>query len=88
MKSVERILINKKTGVVGIGIRVCFFDKIHQETFGKYDEFSILLSIGDIDGWLIYTPQSDEAAISSKEGNGPWVLFRNDVVDENCEVLE
>lgn len=65
-KSVERILMNKNSGELGIGIRLAFMDKRETQEVASLPGYSVLLTPNEPDAWAIFAGDEDAA--------GPWLL--------------
>lgn len=68
-ETIERVLINKNTGVMTLGIRVRFHDKYHAEQFdmGAMNGYSLRLEPQEFDCWALFNGSDSEA-------RGPWLL--------------
>lgn len=79
MESVERVIMNKDNGSIGLGIAVTFHEKYHHEELGKMEGYRISLSKNEPDGWLLFSGAND--------ASGPWIFINNDVIKDKIEVL-
>ncbi len=82
-ESVEKILMNKTTGHLGLGIRVSFYDKFQREETNGLPGYSLIIAKAGFDGWLIYSGGEAEC----KEGDGPWVYAPEKLIQKICEVI-
>jgi len=69
------VLMNKKTGDLLVGYRVCFFDKIME--YAKMMNLVGIINIDEYDGWLIEHPGI----------LGEFRVFFNRELEEWCEIL-
>lgn len=76
-ETVERLLINKKTGELGIGIRVAFLDKYFSQELSKIEGYSISVMPSESDGWIIF----------ANDKNGAWLYVNNESVNDRVEDL-
>lgn len=71
--TIQRVLINKKNGMLGLGIRVRYHDKYHAEDVslgpGPQKGYTLRLEPEEFDCWAIFS--GDE---NNVEFNGPWLL--------------
>lgn len=77
-ETVEKVILSKVNGEIGIAIRVSFYDKAHREPLAKMKDFSISLSSNEYEGW-IYQDFVNETPI--------WVFINKDFFEERCEIL-
>ena len=79
MNTVERVLLNKNNGNLGIGIRVSFYDKAPDFPLAKLDGYSLRLASEDYEGWII------EDAL--QDGTRIWYYVNKSFVEEKTEIL-
>lgn len=75
MSTVERVLLHKETGRLGVGIRVSFYDKVQDFPLKNMDGYSIRLSTEDYDGWLI----DNESNI--------WIFVTKELAEKTLDFL-
>lgn len=78
-ETVEKVLMNKKTGQLGIGIAITFHEKYHQESSRSLNDYTIAFILSEPDGWIV-------------SGNGfndrvAWVFVNTESVNKYLEVL-
>lgn len=78
-ETVERVIMNKETGAIALGIRVSFFDKYYANNIGALDGYQISLSSNEPDGWLIFSGDNDAA--------GPWMFINQKFIGSKIEDL-
>lgn len=77
--TVERVIVSKVNGEIGVAIRVSFYDKAHREALGKMEGFSISLSSNEYEGWIYQDFSSDGIPV--------WIFINKDYFERSCEIL-
>lgn len=76
----QLILMNKKTGELGLGCRVQLFDNIlNEDELGGLPGYSISIRGSDFDGWIFFS--------GKPENDHPWIWVNRKILDDKCEVI-
>lgn len=70
------VLMNKKTGEVGIGFRLSFFDNEMGSELDVYKDYKISVTANEPDFWAILSPE-----------NNFWLVVMPDLVQDALEIL-
>lgn len=74
------ILMNKKTGALGLGCRVSLYDQVVDfKDDPLFEKYNMTLRITDYDGWLIFA--------GGDNAPGPWIWLKRESVDGKVEIL-
>lgn len=78
-ETIERVIMNRSNGELGLGIRLRFMDKYPREDLGKMGGYSISLEPSSLDAWAVFSGADDSS--------GPWLLISQQEIIDKIEDL-